>query len=57
MIYRWGNEPPCPGCGWTPYDVEDDTCPNPGCEKHWSKLIENPDQRERLLAAARDAAR
>lgn len=35
--------PVCPVCGFQPYDRQEDTCPNPECEKHWSRLI--PDHR------------
>lgn len=45
-------DPTCPVCDWQPYDPEEDTCANPGCEKHWTRLIEAELPREAQRQAA-----
>lgn len=58
---RTADEACCPSCGWTPYDAEEDTCSNPWCRRHWTRLIENElaaeAQRQAAIANLRAANR
>jgi hypothetical protein len=47
----------CPKCGWGPYDRVEETCPNPRCENHSSRLIDDPVAREGNRQAAIDNLR